>query len=905
MKRQFQLSLTAFAIAQCLSLTNAYAQEDTTDVQDPQDATEVITVRGFGSTLTRSLQHKKLADSTVEIISTDDLGQLPDVTITDALARLPGIAADRDRGNPSVISVRGMGPRLNLATMNGREIVSAEPSRDVRYEQFPAELVNSVEVYKSPLASNVEGGISGLVNMNFVSPLDTDKRVFTVSAHGMHYDLGEDLPGTSGNGYRTAISYVDKLSDNFGVALGVAYQDQPSIQRGIESWDYNNAASAQGDINGNGKGEAAPWGGQADTKIGTNERLGALAIVEWAPSDDLVLKYDLFYSKFDIQEREDQMYFTNWGNWGGGQNWNYNNSVTPPNIVTNAEGNEQLAGGGLAWGSHEVHNATWFQTNELISTGINAEWALDDWKVIADLGYSSASINSVWVDIRSSYIGQGYDLGWSVADGDALQVWLQENPDQGLPTLDISQPDQYQLGVEQWVETSPGVWEPFQMGMFADDDRKLTDDMISAKLDFSRYVDWGVFTELQFGTRYSDREKENNVVDWSKAVIADNGLTDYATNYAIGGGIVAPALYAFKDWDQVASQAFGGIDNRNLHTQSDQDKLNSWVLTENNFAAYVMLDMNGEMGSVPYTGNVGLRYVHTSASSAGYQQVGGELSPVDIDHDYTELLPSLNMLFTLSDEFQIRLGMARTMSRPPLIEMRTGFSIDETVEPNTASGGNPTLNPYVANQLDVGFEYYWNETAAATVAFFFKDMTTHIGNATETVNFNGKDYELTGPVNGNGGQIRGVEILYQQAFDMLPAPFDGLGIYTNYSYTDTNIEEFIPENNPYTLAGLSKHVGNLTLWYYKAGFDAKVSMNYRSEFTSINSWNPSRIMLNGAETTVDASISYELTDNLKLMLQAQNLTDEAAVSYWDNDKSRLGDYVQWGRRYLLGFQYAM
>ena len=157
MRTPFKLSLAAMALAECLNVSAANAQEtENTETDTDAIEAEVITVRGFGNTLTRSLQYKKLADSTVEIISTDDLGQLPDVTITDALARLPGIAADRDRGNASQISIRGMGPRLNLATMNGREIVSGEPSRSVRYEQFPAELISSVEVYKSPLAKNMD-----------------------------------------------------------------------------------------------------------------------------------------------------------------------------------------------------------------------------------------------------------------------------------------------------------------------------------------------------------------------------------------------------------------------------------------------------------------------------------------------------------------------------------------------------------------------------------------------------------------------------------------------------------------------------------------------------------------------------------------------------------------------------
>jgi TonB-dependent receptor len=160
-------------------------------------------------------------------------------------------------------------------------------------------------------------------------------------------------------------------------------------------------------------------------------------------------------------------------------------------------------------------------------------------------------------------------------------------------------------------------------------------------------------------------------------------------------------------------------------------------------------------------------------------------------------------------------------------------------------------------------------------------------------------------MNGDGGQIKGVEVMYQQAFTFLPAPFDGLGVYSNYSYTDSNVNEFVPVENPLPLGGLSKHVGNLTLWYYREGLDAKVSYNYRSSFTRVGSWTPSEINSISAERTVDASVSYEVNEQLKLMLQAQNLTNEPSQSYFDNDVTRPGSYLEWGRRYLIGFSYSM
>jgi len=246
----FKLSKVAVALLPLCYVTHAFAAEDdtkkeTTEVAataTAEEKVEVIQVRGFASTLKQSLFSKRTSSQTVETISTDDLGNMPDVTITDALARLPGVAADRDRGNASRISIRGMGPRLNMATLNGREIVSGEPSRDVRYEQFPAELINSVQVYKSPTASNVEGGISGLVNMDFVSPLAQSERKVTLSANGMYYDLADELPDGQTNGSKLSFSIVDNITDNLGYAFGIAYQDQPSVQRGTKSWNYNNGA---------------------------------------------------------------------------------------------------------------------------------------------------------------------------------------------------------------------------------------------------------------------------------------------------------------------------------------------------------------------------------------------------------------------------------------------------------------------------------------------------------------------------------------------------------------------------------------------------------------------------------------------------------------------------------------
>jgi len=906
MKGSFKATLVALAVAQSIQVQSVNAAETT----EKQEQIEVIEVKGFGASLGKALRKKRFADSVVEVISSDDLGVLPDVSITDSLVRLPGVAASRDRGNASRISIRGMGPRLSIATMNDREIVSAEPSRDVRFEQFPAELIDSVEVYKSPIASKAEGGISGLVNMNFVSPLSKGERSIAVSGNIMHNDLASDLPDTDGNGHKLSLSYVDQFSDTFGVALGLTYQDQPSLERGVQSWDYNNGDD-RGDVNGNNIPEHAPWGVMAKSKRGNNERVGGLAIAEWQPTEELTIKGDLFYSQFDIEERDDQMGPGGLGNWQSSGNDAYHNGSYK--VIAHADGTEQMVAGSQ-WEGVDVSNPTWFQTNEMLSTGIKTTYVGDVWKVTADVGYSKASIESVWVDVDPIYVGGAYQLGFNVENTDAAEIIVLNG--------DISSPENYSLGAvaENWYEADDGSWyavnEFTPAAMNGEGDKILTDEMYNINLDFERDVEWGIFETITVGARYTDRTKENDqIADWERFAKQDHGLTDYGMSYDIGGDYNVPEIYTFKNWTEVADVAFGGYTNPG--DRSNKNLLASWQLKEANTAAYVMLNMSGELGDVPFTGNVGLRYAKTEVDSIGHEQSAVWLedgegnwyqpgpTPVSIEHDYAEWLPSLNMVFNITDDSQIRLGLARTMSRPPLLEMRTGFSFDKSQTQWTASGGNPTLDPYLANQIDLGYEHFWGDNTAATVNFFYKDLESHIGLASGTVVFDGDEYAFTGPVNGDGGTIQGFELLYQQAFDMLPAPFDGLGVYANYSYTDSDVMEFKPVNNPYVLGGLSKDIASLTLWYDKDGFDARVSYNYRSEFTGINSWIPSQVNLNAAETTVDASIGYQVNDNLKLTLQAQNLTNEASINYWDNDYSKPAFNVEWGRRFLVGFQFSM
>jgi iron complex outermembrane receptor protein len=142
-----------------------YAQE--TQKAQQEDEVEVIEVKGFSTSLIKSLNQKRFSDTVSEQLSADDLGGLPDVSMADALTRLPGISAVRTGGQAAEINIRGLAGDFVFSTLNGREQVSTSGNRSIEFDQYPSELINSAAVYKSPKASLIEGGVAGTVELSY------------------------------------------------------------------------------------------------------------------------------------------------------------------------------------------------------------------------------------------------------------------------------------------------------------------------------------------------------------------------------------------------------------------------------------------------------------------------------------------------------------------------------------------------------------------------------------------------------------------------------------------------------------------------------------------------------------------------------------------------------------------
>ena len=318
---------------------------------------EEVVVTGIRWSIETSIATKRESTSIVEAVSAEDIGRLPDTSIADSIARLPGVTAQRIEGRPAAISIRGLSEDYAGALLNGRQVVSSSEGRSAEYDQFPSELVQQVVVYKTVDALVVGQGLSGTIDIRPLMPLSLNRRQTALSARvEKNSNGGLSSTGKGEYGNRFSASYVDQFADDtFGVAIGFAHLDSPGQAKKFGSWgigDYNgqwgssatgvpNADGSSGDCfwndtDGDGISDSNcalfPQGFEASVTSSKQVRDGAMAVLQFKPSDRFSSAVDLYYSKFE-QDRTGHHWTGDIGLWNGGPNQpppaNFTKSIPP------------------------------------------------------------------------------------------------------------------------------------------------------------------------------------------------------------------------------------------------------------------------------------------------------------------------------------------------------------------------------------------------------------------------------------------------------------------------------------------------------------------------------------------------------------------------------------------------
>ena len=898
------------------------------DEQKPVDPnapdTSKIVVTGFRRSVQNSIDVKRNAPIIEDVVSADDIAGLPDVSIAEAIARLPSVTSQRSGGQASAINIRGLNQDLVSATLNGREQVATSGLRTIEFDQYPSELLTQAAVYKSPMASQIEGGIAGKVELKTARPLDnTQDLLGTVNIRGSWNDRARQDPDANPFGYRISGSVQAKLlQDRLGIALGYARLVQPNVATRFDGYDYvltgTNGGGNALDLNNNGVTDAIGYGMEVNQFGGTETRDGALAVVQFNPTPSTRFLVDGYWSRFNSDVRRRGVRFA------GEQNGNTDLGTLS---------NPVLAGDAIVGGHFESGNGVDFESvnqdesdrDRLYTIGGNFQQDFGDRLTLSlDASYSTAN---------SYFYNAGINVNTYVRTGDtytratnvpgALQLDYQLN---GLKLPDMK---------FNWDFTDPELNRLQGYYIVPQEDN---DSLWAYAGDLTYKVDGSFIRSIQAGARYSSRTAWRRVTAFDSFGLADNVALP-AGSYQVAGFSGDYAAHGFPDFlavdiDKVLDQFVGPDRPADQFFGFTIDQ--SFRIHEKVWAGYAQMNFDTDLGALGFRGNVGLRAVHTdqgstssltdptSATGARYQSTIGD--------KYWTFLPSANLVLDLSPHDRLRLSLSRQMSRARFYDLRNAISFGLTdiggglYQPQ-GGGGNPRLRPYLAKQADFDFEHYFGRSGIFTAGVFYKYLESFITSGTvydfdyraagltfpplpsnappgATVQDTGP---LSAPINGQGGKVYGFETQFTKTFTSLPAPFDGLGVILNYAYTKSSLHVTSPASGQLftlPLIGLSTHVFNPTLFYDKNGFSARVGVRYRSGFVASHFGFGEQVTANGSETVVDAQVSYAFPKasrlhGLTLYLQGNNLTDSPTRAYFGQE-AQTNLLQQFGRIFYGG-----
>ena len=929
-KLKRNLLSVALASVVAMGATGAYAQsaDETTDQATQAEAAaantgdakkddatnlQTVTVTGIRAGIEGAISVKRDSTSIVEAVSAEDIGKLPDVSIAESIGRLPGLAAQRVAGRAQVISVRGLSPDFSTTLLNGREMVSTGDNRSVEFDQYPSELVSGVTVYKTPDAGLIGQGLSGTIDMQTVRPLSYDGSAAIVGIRGQRNSLGS-AADSDATGGRYNISYIDQFADNtFGVALGFSYSNTPIQENQVGLYEPWQAIGA-GWRPGVPAGTFYSDGIKALRRTGDLTRTGVMATLQYRPSNAWTSTLDMFHSSAEQVDTANQ-FEVHIGDYNGGYG---RLDVTNPSI----NGNNTFTGGTMANVYPLVRGMYNKREDEINAFGWNNEFTVGQARIVADIGWSRAKRDELNLENNTQLL--------PAPQLDALQLSIRgDGFSQINPGRDYSNPDSLYL---------TGTIYGSGYGKVP----SVVDELRTAKLAVSLPApDWlKGFSDIDFGLNYAEREKNKRQPE-GNINLGAQGNTTIASDLQFD-----PVDLGFAGIGDIPAWNVPGAVARYMTFEPSATAFpylvaKAWDVNEETTTAYLRGNIDTEWGNVTVRGNAGVQLLRVDQSSDAIRLTGGsDPQPIHQGKTITDVLPSMNLVFGFDHDQTLRVALARQVARPRVDQLRASLEVTASDQPDQnngtglrnsfASGGNPELDPWRANAFDVSYEKYFGSKAYLAAAYFYKDLKSYIYTQTDPFydlsEYTGAFAPIGGvgvnpigsyarPVNGEGGTLQGLELTASLPLEMVTDALQGFGVVASATFNDSDIKIRDPESassvgsGDIDLPGLSKRVYNLTVYYEKNGFEARVNQRRRSDFIGeIGNFNGNRTLRYVVgENITDAQVSYSFGEasalsGLSLLLQASNLTNESYRTY-AGTKDRPLEYVEWGRTFLLGLTY--
>ncbi|RDS83677.1 TonB-dependent receptor [Dyella monticola] len=971
------------------------------DAQKNAVTLSTVSVSGVRVSQMRAIDLKRDASDIQDSITAENIGALPDTTITDSLQRVTGVQINRDAGVGTSLDVRGL-PEVGTM-LNGEVFITADQidAQQPDFTMLPSTLFHGVDVVKSATANETDAGISGAVDLHTYRPWDLPSGfTYSYSADGERGSTTGQW-GPEANGL---VSYNDH--GRWGLLISADFSNTTRFNstEGLDQYGVvlngENAASAGGyngfltpwngapipskivqnpdgsvDVNGDGKSNGVFMGSQDISLYDVTtqrKRKSGNASFQMDLGNGLSLTSDYFYSQQHEYDRSYGIQF-NSTNWQG---------ATYVPLQSRDTGSPALGAYGTpepGWQGSQIYTTqvyekwpgdveSFSQITQKSSVAKNFNLQLD----YDDGGPFTASVRG----IRDTAFQSNVETDLNISDSDGAlwpNVLMPGVPDSAVPPGTFVYPSQLggnrvfnANGIPQNTVpiianftgryltvgmpgslaadfANPNGWTMKTLESEGDYDRQVA---LNA-LRFDGKYDFDDGFKLEFGLRNSIRNADNDGWTLETPVYAGMGASDpngclvryvgadvvlnsgsctagNALGYFRAGPLsaismpntAAPLSGNYKEYTNLLNSGinFWTVDPNALvnpvsywkslypDTTEVAEPGTTWGVQLKELSGYLQGDFDGTIGDMPYSGNVGVRMIHTnlnvtqylSGAPGAYGDEPVEAGTAVTKRTYQDVLPSFNFSLDLTDSLKFRLAASKNMMPLDLSTwgggLQLNYSLAETPQgpifrvANGTSTGNPDLDPWRSTNYGASLEYYINPTSMLSLALFRINVQSFIKDGS-VVNCSLPDEDgvvrdhcivITEPVQGTGNSIQGAEFDYRQGFTFLPSFLSKTGMEVNATYAPSNSGEKDLAGNNIPFQDNSTESGNFILWYQDDHFQARLAYNYRSRRAVMDSVGgiTGMEMYEAPQKYLDASISYKFNKYVEVFLDGTNLTNE-------------------------------
>lgn len=953
------IALTAPAFAQEQPTASVPADAAQSDNSDNFQGADEIVVTGLRGSLQRNLDIKRESSGVVDVISAEDIGKFPDSNVAASLQRLPGVSIQRSgsRGEPTGITVRGFGGDFNTTLYDGRRISTATGGRQIDFSTVGVDFIGQLSVLKTPDVSLASSSIGATVNIQFPNAFDHPGFRLAATASGSIQDRADNIVPTGG--LLISNTFAD---DTIGVLADVIYtrRDTDTNRVYVSGWPGGNFAPCQlagstgtctptsdstsaAYANPANRQNLAGWFPQqygAEQQRVRDERIDARISLQYHPSEDLMVTLDNNFSRQNITQ--DNYAFGVWFNQGDLRN------VTVDENGTAVDFTQQ----GTPTDFTSALNKQILQTNQ---TGLNVKYgASDNLTLEGDVAYAKS-----WLNPGDTIGSQNADIGYGGTLGNTLRFAVDGDSKSAFPSISNFGPagnaanwsnqaligshvavNQTQRNTDELVQfRGSATWKQDNLtlkagGQYYQDTFNFRNQSTFVNNFWQAYAGYGSPSGRTTGISPLPADLVQGSISLDNFIPGFNG--------SLPPSVLQFSPVAFQNYltslgnpqtQNIPGFNYGSVTGFTGTFDEAVDPGSVLRVREKTWSLFLSASFQAEVGGLPFTFNAGVRNEVTNLTSDGQGRLPTlivtstadptlltvsnytEIENVTNRSSYSYLLPSMDAKLELTDNLVLRVNASRTLTRPALNLLNPVLNVGsgQRVGALSASGGNPNLRPYLADNFDIGAEWYYQRNSYLSAGFFLKNVSNFIVGGVTRQTINGVIDPTTGvaasfavsqQVNGPDATVRGLELAWQQVFGN-----SGFGFQANATLVDTNrdYDETNISQTGFAVTGLANSA-NFVGFYDKAGFQFRAALNWRDKYLLQFGQNQNTGSF-GAEPTfinqsfqVDLTTSYDFNSNFSAFAEALNVNNNQQSSH-GRYSNQLLDVFDYGRRYTLGIRF--